>query len=592
MGHQASSSTLASLDPILLPTGRKAILAIGSVVAALIVSMTALGMLGLYVREIDSATQELELLDVALAQDASRALQNVDLVLRDVADDVRRMEASGPDLETLASNASVHQLLRSKSAGLPQVSALALTSPSGRVLNSSLSFPPTRPDSTDREFFQALAADDGRESHLGPPERVSRDGAWTMSLARKVAGPAGELVGIAHARIDLGHFDRLYAGLPLPDGTAVSLWRRDGTLLARYPAAERTGRPTDVGWRPIVDGRGHGSFSKRSPVDGLERVVATRLVDGFPVVVNVSRTRQAILEEWKVPATTVCLAGGLGVLATFAATAAMLRQARTRDALRAALAERDASDEARLRTEERLRHSQKLEAVGQLTGGIAHDFNNMLAVSMANLDLLKARIDPSDAELATHVDDALDGLDKAALLTRRLLAFSRRQALSPAVVRPDRLAEDMGAILSRALGSSIRVQTSAKRDTWPVLADAGQIENAILNLAINARDAMPGGGRLLISARNVPGYRPAEAEVPPGDFVALTVTDEGAGMSPEVAARAIEPFFTTKPVGEGSGLGLSQVYGFARQSGGDLSIESRPGGGTSVTIHLPRHLGP
>ena len=579
---------MASFDPIILPTGRKAIIAVGSVVAALIVSMTALGMLGLYLREMDSATQELELLDAALAQDASRALQNVDLVLRDIADDVRKMEASGNDLERRASDASVHFLLRSKSAGLPQVSALALTSSGGRVLNSSLSFPPTRSDSTDREFFQALQSADVGETYLGPPETVAKDGTWSMSLARRVSGPTGDLVGIAHARIDLGHFDRLYGSLPLPSGTAVSLWRRDGTLLARHPTAERTGKAKEVGWKAIVDAAGTGSFVKASPIDGLERVVATRLVDGFPVVVNVSRTKDAILEEWRAPATTVGLAGLLGVMATAAATGAMLRQARTRDALRDALLAREAADEARRRTEEQLRHSQKLEAVGQLTGGIAHDFNNILAVSMGNLDLLRRHIEDADPDTLQHLDDANVGLERAAALTQRLLAFARRQALSPQVVVPGGLVKDMAGILGRALGSSIKLQTNVSDGLWAVEVDAVQLENAILNLALNARDAMPRGGRLFISARNASLAETGDPDAPGGEHVAIAVSDEGVGMTEEIAGKAIEPFFTTKEVGKGSGLGLSQVFGFARQSGGGLSISSRPGMGTTVTIYLPR----
>ena len=580
---------MASFDPIALIGKRKAILTAGSVVAALIVSMTGLGMFGLYLRELDTTTQELEVLDAVLAEDASRTLQNVDATLDDIAQDIGKLEGDLPSLESQVAAPSMHLILRSKSSGLPQVTALAVTSASGRILNSSRVFPPSGRDISERAFYQALRSPDAGDGVLAPPEQVSgNEGRWSMTLAKRVSGPSGAFVGIAHARIDLDHFDGLYGRLPLPPGTAISLWRKDGTLLARFPHARRTGEPADVGWKEIIDKVDSASFVRTSPVDGLERLVATRAVKGFPLVVNVSRTKKAVIQEWRAPATLVGGAGLLGLLATVAATGAMLRQVRTRDDLSAALLARDEADAARLKTEEQLRHSQKLEAVGQLTGGIAHDFNNILAVSMGNLDLLRRDIEGGEADTLQYLDDANAGLERAAALTQRLLAFARRQALSPQVVVPGQLVREMAGILGRALGSAVKLQTNVSEGLWPVEVDAVQLENAILNLALNARDAMPSGGRLFISARNAVLAETGDPEAPGGEHVAIAVSDEGIGMTEDVAKHAIEPFFTTKEVGKGSGLGLSQVYGFARQSNGGLSISSRPGMGTTVTIYLPR----
>jgi PAS domain S-box-containing protein len=237
--------------------------------------------------------------------------------------------------------------------------------------------------------------------------------------------------------------------------------------------------------------------------------------------------------------------------------------------------------------EERLRQAQKMEAVGQLTGGIAHDFNNLLAVIVGNAELLADRIGANDAEVAA----VLRAAGRGAELTQRLLAFSRRQPLDPRKVNLDRLVVGMHQLLHRTLGESIEIEIVPGPPLWNIVADPGQLENALLNLAINARDAMLGGGRLVVrtaNARLEEGDLASHMEIAPGDYVSLSVGDTGAGMTPEVLGHAFEPFFTTKDVGMGSGLGLSMVYGFARQSGGDVSIESKPGEGCTVTIYLPR----
>jgi len=256
------------------------------------------------------------------------------------------------------------------------------------------------------------------------------------------------------------------------------------------------------------------------------------------------------------------------------------------DALHAEALERE-------QTEAALRQSQKMEAVGQLTGGIAHDFNNMLQAIGGSLELMRRRIGQGRFdEAGQFVDAARQTVKRAAALTNRLLAFARRQALQPRAVEPDHLIEGMADLIRQTMGSGIAVELGVDDGIWTVLCDPNQMENVLLNLAINARDAMPDGGRLSIGARNL---SLSEAEIAghgdarPGDYVEISVSDTGTGMDEATRGRAFEPFFTTKPLGQGTGLGLSQLYGFMRQSDGIVHLDSAPGQGTVVRLCLPRH---
>ena len=244
----------------------------------------------------------------------------------------------------------------------------------------------------------------------------------------------------------------------------------------------------------------------------------------------------------------------------------------------------------RKRTEEQLRQSQKLQAIGQLTGGIAHDFNNLLAIILGNLQLLQERLSVTN-DVKDLLADAVWSAKRGAELTHRLLAFARRQALNPEVVNLNTAVRNMAQLLRRTLGAGIEVRERLAPDLAHALVDPGELERALINLALNARDAMPGGGVLTIATRNVVLGKAAAAaleETEPGDYTLLEVTDTGTGMTPEVIKKAFEPFFTTKDVGEGSGLGLSMVYGFAKQSGGHVLLESTPDHGTTVKLFLPQ----
>jgi PAS domain S-box-containing protein len=262
------------------------------------------------------------------------------------------------------------------------------------------------------------------------------------------------------------------------------------------------------------------------------------------------------------------------------------------EALERRVAERTA--ELRL-AEDGLRQAQKMEALGQLTGGIAHDFNNILQGISGSLELMRRRVEQGrSAEVVRYLEPTRKAVERGAALTHRLLAFARRQALQPKPVTPDRLIESMMELIQRTVGPQTAVELRLGEGVWKVLCDPNQLESALLNLAINTRDAMPDGGRLIISsaelcltAADLAGHEQAA----PGDYVEIAFADTGEGMTPEVLTRAFEPFFTTKPLGQGTGLGLSQLYGFVRQSDGIVRLESMPGQGTTVRILLPRFLG-
>ena len=241
----------------------------------------------------------------------------------------------------------------------------------------------------------------------------------------------------------------------------------------------------------------------------------------------------------------------------------------------------------RRRTEEQLAHSQRLDAIGQLTGGIAHDFNNLLTVMSGSLQLLEAQCD-HDPEAGELIASALRSAARGAELTRKLLAFARRQRLSPSAIAPERVLRDLELMMRRTLGDAIRLQVDCPEAMPPAYVDASQLDSALLNLALNARDAMPRGGDITLGVEeHWVDARIARPDLTPGHYVAFTVADTGHGMAPETLARAIEPFYTTKQAGRGSGLGLSMVYGFVEQSGGHLQIDSRLGYGTRVTLYLP-----
>jgi signal transduction histidine kinase len=281
----------------------------------------------------------------------------------------------------------------------------------------------------------------------------------------------------------------------------------------------------------------------------------------------------------------------LGAFALLNAQRQMHALQTSRDSLKSAYDQLISETTRREALESQLRQAYKLEAIGHLTGGIAHDFNNMLGIIVASLHLLKRKLSGVDRDCAQLIDSAMNGADRATAMVRRLLAFSRRQPLSPQPLDPNRFVSNISDMVRRALGDNIKLETVLAGGLWTTKIDQHELESALINLAVNARDAMPNGGKLTIETANCyldDGYAVENTDAKPGQYVMIAVTDTGQGMQPEVVEQAFDPFFTTKPVGQGTGLGLSQVHGFVKQSGGHIKIYSEPGRGTCIKLYLPR----
>ena len=332
---------------------------------------------------------------------------------------------------------------------------------------------------------------------------------------------------------------------------------------------------TILGWRPDeVVGRGYLDFIHPDDQPSSETALASASVEELQVHENRYRHRDG---SWRWISWVAAPEQGL-----------IYASGRHVTAEKEARAELEA-------TQDKLRQSQKMEAVGQLTGGVAHDFNNLLTGIIGSLELMQSRVAQGRlAEVDRYVGAAHGAARRAASLTQRLLAFSRQQTLDPQPTNVNRLIADMEELIRRTVGPAVQTEVVGAGGLWVALIDRNQLENALLNLCINARDAMQEGGRLTIETANkwLDGRAATERDLPPGQYVCLCVTDTGSGMMPVVAARAFDPFFTTKRLGEGTGLGLSMVYGFVRQSGGQVRIYSEPGRGTTMKLYLPRHLGP
>jgi signal transduction histidine kinase/CheY-like chemotaxis protein len=309
---------------------------------------------------------------------------------------------------------------------------------------------------------------------------------------------------------------------------------------------------------------------------------------GFPVYVMAGIATAQIRNEWMGGMAMHLIFGVPATLFLFLTLLAVLRRTRR------LYAETD----QRLAAEETLRQSQKLDAIGHLTGGVAHDFNNLLTIIIGNLEAAQRQLetwtDAVHGKLAQRIASAMHGAERAATLTKRLLAFARQQPLNPTTIDVNRLLNGLSDFLRRALGEDVSLEIVGVGGVWPVEADPAELEAAILNLAVNARDAMPDGGKLTIETGNAyldDGYCRQYPDVRPGQYVQISVTDNGAGMTKLIIDRAFEPFFTTKEAGQGTGLGLSQVYGFVKQSGGHVKIYSEAGEGTTIKMYLPRYVG-
>ena len=486
--------------------------------------------------------------------------------------------------------ANLHLQLQKLASQIPAIQSLWIYGKDGRALASSWLRPPPDLSFSDRDFFAAHVQGDVG-TYYGQVYPSVFGAQPFFSVSRRLERN-GEFIGVIEASVLPSNFFRFFATLAYGGGQQYALIRNDGLILARYPvappgASDRLGE--NAGFRRMTarSPRG-GVYTSTSPIDHIERRFAYRRFGSTPLYLTSGIAISEIWSEWFWDMAPHLIYGIPVTLLLFLTLFAVLRRT---ERLYAEINRRSVAEEA-------LRQSQKLDAVGHLTGGVAHDFNNLLTIIIGNLESAQHQLENwaegTQLKLAQRLENAMHGAQRAATLTKRLLAFSRQQPLNPTVLDVNRTLNGLSDFLRRALGEDVSLEIVGGGGVWPVDADPTELEAAILNLAVNARDAMPDGGKLTVETSNSyldDSYCQRNGDVTPGQYVQVAVTDTGAGMAKAVVDRAFEPFYTTKQSGQGTGLGLSQVYGFVKQSGGHVKIYSEEGEGTTVKIYLPRFFG-
>jgi signal transduction histidine kinase len=549
-----------------------------AIVVALLVPTVLFAVVGwyLYRQAFADARQRLDSVVSVAREHALKLFETNEMLLQRMLD----LSGRADDAALLARGSEIHDQLRRMADGLPQIQGLFVTGADGRMLASSRVHPPPRDiDYSDREFFKAHRAERGRL--FITEQLVSRaTGEPFFDLSRRREYADGSFGGVVSASLRPEYLTRFYEGLAAGEPSLrLRVLRSDGRVLAIWPPSTNGALQAESELvRGFASGATAGNLDGSSAIDGTERLRAFRQLTPYPLYVVASLDRASVVAGWwrqvgligliAVPA--MLAFGWIGLIA--------LRRTRTElDAVQR-LGEETAH---RQRIEVALHQSQKSEALARLTGGVAHDFNNLLMIIGSNA-FLHRRLRPDlagDAQLAA-IDRAVAS---GAKLTRQLLAFSRRQALLPERITLQERVPVLLELLRPLLGHAIEVSGDVAPDTGAIEVDPAELELAIINLAVNAKDAMPDGGRLTVTARNAADDAPgAEPQV------VIEVADTGAGIAPEVLERVFEPFFTTKPIGQGTGLGLSQVRALCQGAGGNARIDSRPGQGTRVRLSFRR----
>jgi two-component system NtrC family sensor kinase len=504
-------------------------------------------------------------------QTVERAIAEVDEIVRDMADDAIR-----------AKQDDMHERLRQIVDALPQVRAIFIVDREGEPLVSS-QFAPIPPEfnASDRNYFRVHVT-----GHAGIyvsdiiTPRQANFGAPFFILSRRRPSADGSFKGVTAVSVLPQYFEEFYAVLGRNQGSLFALVRDDGKFLAHYPPlpdrqrALQPGsglhRAISAGWERVI------YTVPQSQLDGAERRIGYRKLEGFPVYLVTGIDASAIRGVWLTNMGSHLIFGVPATFGLFLILGIALRRTRR---LHGEAERRESAENA-------LRQSQRLEAIGKLTGGVAHDFNNLLMIVSGSVQRL--RRDLSDEKHVRLLDMITTAANRGESLTRQLLAFSRRQTLAPSVVDLTHHLPELKDMLARSLSGDIAIDVVVPGESCAVKVDPNELELALLNLAVNARDAMPNGGALTITAEAVVLEGMAAEDGLRGEFAAIAVADTGAGIPSETLPHVFEPFFTTKEVGKGTGLGLSQVYNFAKQAGGTVTIASTVGRGTVVTLYLPR----
>ncbi|MYZ48030.1 hybrid sensor histidine kinase/response regulator [Propylenella binzhouense] len=511
-----------------------------------------------------------------LNEHAQRMFQTGELVGHEVAELTRGMS----DDEIRRDEARLHARLAAMSEPIPIIHSLWIMDAEGRPLVSDYLYPAPRSGSVlDRDYFRAQL-DPATGIYIGSVNlpRFS-DAEPFFSMSRRRPMPDGSFGGVITVSLRPADFESFYAQLARTSGSYFGMIRADGALLARFPEVakpeERVGLTASRLASEAAGGRERGSYTAVAQLDGIERRFGFRKLDRLPIYLVAGTETAAIRSEWLRGLASHLAFGLPASLVIFGVLwMAMQRTRRLYD-----------EAERREAAEAALRQSQRLEAIGQLTGGIAHDFNNLLMVISGGADRLRRRI--TDPQQLRMVDMIATAAERGESLTRQLLSFSRRQALAPVPIDLAQRIPELEEILQRSIRGDITVRLDLPPHSCPVTVDPAEFELALINLAVNARDAMPSGGELSIRLEQQHLEGESSVDGLTGEFLSIAVADTGTGIPPDILSRVFEPFFTTKEIDRGTGLGLSQVYGFARQSGGTVTIRSEPNRGTTVTIYLP-----
>jgi signal transduction histidine kinase/ActR/RegA family two-component response regulator len=523
-----------------------------------------------------------------LQEHASKVLETQELALARVGDRIRGLtpaQVAAPEISAF---------LGSLQAPLEQAVSIWIADDAGVVRAGSQPWDATAVI-TEREFFSVHRAGNPGP-HVSAAFRGRATNRLSFALSQRRAASDGSFEGTIHIALSPAYFARFFAEATPPLPHVAVLVRADGAVLARDPEDGPAALDTDDPlMRAFATRADSGVFEAVSASDGQRHVYAFRRVSGYPLYVALSVNGQALLQRWydnlRLFGAAAAAASGLLLIVSWLA---MRRAAAERAAvarLREALEDLRRETAGREAAESRVRQAQRMEALGQLAGGIAHDVNNVLQAVASGARLIRRR--PDDPEQIRRLAGmVLEATERGAAVARRLLAFARQGELRAADVDAAAMLEDLREVLGHTLGAGVTVRTESAANLPPLRADKGQLETVLVNLATNARDAMVPQGGGVLTLRAAPeavtqGARQASGLLP-GAYVRVTVADTGTGMDAATLARASEPFFTTKPAGSGTGLGLAMAKGFAEQSGGGMAIESSPGAGTTVTLWLPR----
>lgn len=516
-------------------------------------------------------------LDVA-HEHALKVFETIDRSLSEINEVIRGR--SDDDLRAHADVMSAR--LKQVTDALPQLKSVWVFDDRGRALVNSLNLALPHIDFSDRDYYKAhVAKEVGTFIGANLLPRPPYQGAPFFGVSRRRASDDGRFTGVVQASVLPEYFEKFYSRIGRAPGSFFALGLADGTILARYPASgniKQIDRNGPIG-RRIAAHPGGDLITIISPGDNIERRIGYQRIAGYPIYVSAGLETSAIRDRWLRAISYHLIFGIPATALLFGLLLFALR--RTRRLNFEATKRREA--------EEALKHGQRLETLGQLTGGVAHDFNNLLTVIRSSVDLLQ-RPDLAPERRARYVAAISDTVTRAAKLTAQLLAFARRQTLKPEVFDVGQCVSSVTDIIGTLTGASVEIVTHLPDKPLHVDADLGQFETALINIAVNARDAMKGEGRLIISVTT--SERLPSAMMPRKDgYVAVALADSGSGIPADQFERIFEPFFTTKEVGQGTGLGLSQVFGFAKQSGGEVVVVSEVGKGSIFTLYLPRVVG-